>query len=106
MTYELNIKFQSNAAAADALSLLEVNTLCIKKSNNVALLKDPDLHSSYEYDIGVTRREGDELFVEIIFKSKPLYLALKSAFGCHIYSITDEADEKTSLEAIFKIANF
>ena len=86
----------------NALQRLRSLDISLKQDGDAVLLTDPSLNGTREYDVGIMQIEDQVLSVEINFKSRALYQGLASALKDLGFKITDESDEITTLEKIFK----
>lgn len=102
MSIELIIRFENDVSAKKVLQSLADDAVSLRSGEGFVLLKDAGLTGVREYDIGIKEIGRRELLVDLLFKSRVLYLALSTALAPHSFEIEDEANEKTTLKAIFK----
>lgn len=101
MSQEVSISFENGAARDEFMKRLAANPMRVPGGRGV-LLKDPALHSSADYDIGVVARDACGAIVEIMFKSLGLYGSLVAAIADSAHVCIHETDDHVTLDEVFR----
>lgn len=102
MSYEFTIVFSTKSAVANTIFNLRNSQMVDYSASNSVTLKDSQLQSTAPYDIGFSWEIDCTLSVDLIFKSKAIYIELIKAIDSNTYQCFGDCDEETSLEDIFK----